>query len=110
MSPIVDQFLASISQLLKDKNSTELKVYLQVEPPVPEIYFQLKEELIKHYQDGDILDKHIEELVLEAEDGTEDGGLWPGCQALLKVYLEFWRDVDFEDLLKTHEQLSTLVK
>jgi hypothetical protein len=28
----------------------------------------------------------------------------------LKEYLEFWRDVNFSDLLETHTQLSNLAK
>ncbi|RAL67008.1 hypothetical protein DID88_007788 [Monilinia fructigena] len=38
----------------------------------------------------------------------EDGNVWPGFLAFMKDYLEFWRDVNFDDLLETHSQLTAL--
>lgn len=35
---------------------------------------------------------------------------WPGFLAFMRLYLEFFRDVDYADLLGTHIQLSALVK
>jgi hypothetical protein len=41
---------------------------------------------------------------------VEEGDTWPGFLAFMKEYLEFWRDVNFDDLLETHTQLSGVVK
>lgn len=35
---------------------------------------------------------------------------WPGFLGFMRLYLEFFRDVDYADLLGTHIQLSALVK
>jgi nuclear mRNA export protein PCID2/THP1 len=109
--PIIDEFLTSISGFLKTKNPLQLQLFLRVEPPLPDQFLQLSKELKTSYVDGDKLELHIARLVPEAEDGNaEVGGAWPGFLAFLKEYLEFWRDVNFEDLLETHMQLSSLAK
>jgi hypothetical protein len=109
--PIIDEFLTSISNFLKTKDALQLQLFLRVEPPLPAQFLQLSQELKASYRDGDQLELHIAKLVPEAEDGkAEEGGAWPGFLAFLKEYLEFWRDVNFEDLLETHTQLSNLAK
>jgi hypothetical protein len=109
--PIVDEFLSSISNFLGTKNSLQLQLFLRVEPPLPDQYLQLSQELKSSYRDGNKLELHIGKLVPEADDGdAEVGGAWPGFLAFLKEYLEFWRDVNFSDLLETHTQLSNLAK
>ena len=109
--PIIDEFLSSISNFLKSKDASQLQLFLRVEPPLPDQFLQLSQELKASYRDGDKLEAHIARLVPEAEDGnSEVGGAWPGFLAFLREYLEFWRDVNFEDLLETHTQLSNLAK
>ncbi len=108
---IVDEFLTSISKFLKTKDELQLQLFLRVEPPLPPQFLQLSQELKASYRDGDKLERHIEKLVPEAEDGNEEeGGAWPGFHAFMKEYLEFWRDVNFDDLLETHLQLSVVAK
>jgi len=108
---IIDEFLRGISSFLKTKDALQLQAFLRVEPPLPAQFMQLSKEMRETYSEGDRLERHIAKLVPEAEDGKADeGGAWPGFLAFLKEYLEFWRDVNFEDLLGTHTQLSNLVK
>jgi hypothetical protein len=109
--PVIDDFLCGVSQLLRTKNAQELRLYLRVEPPLPENFVQLSQELKTSYRDSDVLERKILQLVPETDDGKPDeGGVWPGFQAFVKEYLEYWRDVNFEDLLETHSQLSGLAK
>ena len=109
--PVIDDYLLGVSRLLRAKNSSELKLYLRVEPPLPEDFVQLSQELKTSYSDGNILERKIAKLIPENDDGgDEEGNVWPGFQAFMKEYLEFWRDVNFEDLLETHSQLSALAK
>jgi hypothetical protein len=109
--PVIDDYLRGVSQLLRTKNSSELKLFLRVEPPLPDNFVQLSQELKTSYRDSNILERKITKLIPENEDFNSDGGdVWPGFLAFMKEYLEYWRDVNFEDLLETHSQLSGLAK
>lgn len=110
---IVDEYLQSILDLLRAKNSTELRFYLRVEPDprLPDNFLRLSQELKASYRNGDVLERHITKLLPENDDAKADeGDVWPGFLAFIKEYLEYWRDVNFDDLLETHSQLSGLVK
>ena len=109
--PVIDDYLRGVSQLLRVKNSSELKLYLRVEPPLPDNFVQLSQELKTSYSDSNSLERKIANLIPENGDNNGDeGDVWPGFQAFMKEYLEYWRDVNFEDLLETHLQLSGLAK
>lgn len=108
---IVDEFLKSISSFLRSKDAAQLQLYFRVEPPLPDHFTQLSQELKDSYRDSSKLEKHIERLIPENDNGGPDeGDVWPGFLAFMKEYLEFWRDVNFGDLLETHSQLSSVVK
>lgn len=108
---ILDGYLAEISNLLKTKNDIALKAYLRVEPPLPEEFTKLSQELKTSWRDGSRLEKRIEKLVpLSDDDKADEGGSWPGFLAFMKEYLEYWRDVNMEDLVRTLQQLSSLTK
>jgi hypothetical protein len=106
---ILESFLTSISDFLRQKDSNNLKLWLRVEPPVPNEFHQLGQELRASWQDSSKLEKLIDRLVLESEDDTSDeGGAWPGFLLFMKEYLVYWRDADFDDLLGTNQRLSDL--
>jgi hypothetical protein len=110
---IVDEYLKSILDLLRAKNSAELQFYLRVEPDPqrPDNFLRLSQELKTSYQDSNVLERHITKLLPENDDAkTDEGDVWPGFLAFIKEYLEYWRDVNFNDLLETHSQLSGLAK
>jgi hypothetical protein len=108
---IIEQFLTSISSFLRAKDAANLQDWLRVEPPLPNQYYNLAKELQASYADGDALERYIAKLIPENDNPSlDEGGAWPGFLAFMKEYLEFWRDVNFEDLLETHSQLSGLVK
>jgi hypothetical protein len=109
--PVVDDYLSGVSQLLRKRDSTELKLFLRVEPPLPDNFSQLSQELKTSYRDSSVLERKITKLIPENDDDKpEEGDVWPGFLAFMKEYLEYWRDVNFEDLLETHSQLSGLAK
>jgi hypothetical protein len=111
---IVEEYLNSILKLVETKNSKELQSYLRVEPDpqLPDSFAQLSQELKTSYFDSKILEQQITDLLptREDEDRPEDGNIWPGFLAFIQEYLEYWRDVNFADLLETHLQLSNLTK
>jgi hypothetical protein len=107
---VVDHFLSSIFQFLKAKDGVQLRLWFQVEPPLPQEYTQLSQELKASWIDSKKLEQYIENaLPFNDDDLSEEGGAWPGFLAFMQTYLEFWRDVKFEDLLATHLQLSALI-
>lgn len=108
---ILDGYLTEISNLLRAKNDIALRSYLRVEPPLPDDFAKLSSELKASWQDSSRLENHIEKLIPESDDDkAEEGGSWPGFLAFMKEYLEYWRDVNMDDLARTHEQLSSLAK
>lgn len=107
--PVIETFLSNISIFLRSKDATQLRNWLRVEPPLPDQYYQLGNELRSSFSDSNSLERHIAKLIPE-NNKNDEGDVWPGFLAFMKEYLEFWRDVNFEDLLETHSQLSSLVK
>ncbi|KAI1373655.1 thiolase [Hypoxylon crocopeplum] len=103
------QFLTGVRDILKSLNGEALGDWLKVEPPVPQEYHDLAVELKSGYEDDGALQKLIESHLPEEEDVPEgQGATWPGFIAFMKEYLEYWRDVDFEDLVGAHQLLTAL--
>jgi hypothetical protein len=108
---IIETFLSNISTFLRTKDAKQLQDWLRVEPPLPEVYYTLGRELRESYGNSDVLEQYLVKLLPESANyNADEGDVWPGFLAFMKEYLEFWRDVNFEDLLETHLQLSGLVK
>ncbi|KAM3065380.1 hypothetical protein ACMFMG_011496 [Clarireedia jacksonii] len=106
---ILEEFLESILKFLRSKDSVNLQLWLRVEPPLPDQYFKLSQELKTSFRDSSVLERQIAKLLPDDPNASyEDGNVWPGFLAFMKDYLEFWRDVNFEDLLETHSQLTSL--
>lgn len=107
---LVVEFLTNIRKAVVDLNGVELSSYLQVENSVPEIYFRLAQDLRSSFPNNgsDALKKTVDKC-LPIEDAAEGkGSPWPGFQALMTRYLEYWRDVDFDNLVSLHANLSDL--
>lgn len=92
-----DEFLLSISGFLRAKDAAQLQQWLVVEPPLADAYVELSREL----KTIDI-DKAVEKI--------DNDDAWPGFIAFMTLYLEFFRGVDYGNLMDTHTQLSVLVK
>jgi len=108
---ILDEFLKEVLDFIRTKNASKLQLWLRVEPPLPDIYFQLAQLLKAEYRNDSALDKHVTKLLPESDTtNANEGDVWPGFQGFMKEYLLFWRDVDFGDLLETHTQLATVAK
>jgi len=109
---LIVQFLTNIRRFVIDQDEGNLRDYLQVEPPVPDIYHQLASELRSSFpkNGGDSLEKTIDKCLPEEDDVPEDkGSPWPGLNSFVKEYLEYWRDVDFDDPARLYTQLSDLL-
>jgi hypothetical protein len=110
MSRVVE-FLGGIRSLVLEQNSDELRNWLLVEPDVADIYYEMGEQLRAGFpRDSPELEKLIEKHLPEEDSVPEGkGSPWPGFNSFIKEYLEYWRDVDFDDAVHLHAQLSGLL-
>jgi nuclear mRNA export protein PCID2/THP1 len=114
-TPTIDLFLNYLRKFLSSKNGASIADYLRVEPPVGQIYYKLKAEVQASFPKGSEarLDSRVNTALPESDvfdpEGKE-GQPWPGFIDFVKGYLEFWRDVDYQNLVQTHQMLTSLVK
>ena len=110
-TPTTDQFLGEIAQILRAKNGTKLQDYLVIEPPLPQIYSAVVNELRQVYPEGsqDKLEKKCSNMLPEDDEGAT-GGSWPAFLSFLVQYFGFIRDVNPEQLVETHDMLKSLLK
>ncbi|KAK8080478.1 CSN12-signalosome component [Apiospora hydei] len=103
------QFLSEIRKFLKNRNGNDLRAWLLVEPPLPDQYHKLADELKKGYRNSASLTKLVDSCLPEDDNVSDDEGTaWPGFVSFMKDYFEYWRDVDFDDLLGAHQLLTGL--
>lgn len=103
------EFLTNIREFISSRNGKKLRDWLLVEPPVPDQYHKLATELQHRHRDGNSLVRLIEQHLPEEDAVPEDRGTcWPGFAGFMKDYFEYWRDVDFSDLLGAHQLLTAL--
>ncbi|KAH9891509.1 hypothetical protein F4778DRAFT_338283 [Xylariomycetidae sp. FL2044] len=109
MMALIIQFLTGIRGFLKTRNGDALRDWLKVEPPLPDEYTALANELKNGYRNTEALEKLVESCLPEEYDIPEGQGTsWAGFSAFMKDYFEYWRDVDFDDLLGAHQLLIAL--
>ncbi|KAK0722115.1 hypothetical protein B0T26DRAFT_701400 [Lasiosphaeria miniovina] len=108
--PLLLDFLSSMRRFVLNQNGDELRNWLLIESGVPEIYFQLGRELRTGYLNSDVLEKLVDKCLPE-EDNVADGkgSPWPGFNSFIKEYLEYWRDVNFTDIVALHSRISALL-
>lgn len=109
---LVVEFLSGIRGFVLEANGDELRKWLQVEPTVPESYYQLAQELKTTYlAQGDLLEKVVDNCLPEEDNVPEGkGSPWPGFNSFIREYLQYWRDVDFNDTVRLYTRLSDLLK
>ncbi|KAI9804701.1 MAG: hypothetical protein M1833_006776 [Piccolia ochrophora] len=113
-TPTTDQFLSAIAGFLRAKNALQIRSYILVEPPLPDIYSTLATELRRSFSqtNGPALERKCNDLLPEDPDrgpNDEQGTSWPAFVSFMKEYLEYIRDVNVQNLVETHQVLSGLV-
>lgn len=109
---LVVEFLSGIRGFVLAQNGDELRKWLLVENDVPEHYYRLKRELQASFPNNgsDALERMVDKCLPEEDNVPEGkGSPWPGFNSLMKVYLEYWRDVDFANLVNLHTSLMDLL-
>ncbi|KAL7628115.1 hypothetical protein AAE478_002312 [Parahypoxylon ruwenzoriense] len=105
------KFLTNIRGFLKALDGQSLCNWLKVEPPVPQEYLDLAAELRNGYRNASAIERLVENCLPEEEEIPEgQGTAWPGFNAFMKDYFEYWREVDFDDFLGAHQLLTALTK
>ncbi|PYI11775.1 COP9 signalosome complex subunit 12 [Aspergillus sclerotiicarbonarius CBS 121057] len=106
-TPTLDRFLSSVADLVKARDGSQLQDFLQLEPPLPDIYRQMVVELRQHYPSGpkeaDLL-RRCEALVPKSK-----GASWAAFATFMKLYFTFLRDVNLDNLLDTYDLLKGLL-
>ncbi|KAE8133657.1 hypothetical protein BDV38DRAFT_274109 [Aspergillus pseudotamarii] len=107
-APVLDRFLSGISEIIRNRDGSKLQDFLQIEPPLSDIYRQMVEELRRQYPSGskeaDLL-RRCEGLVPR----TKNGSSWAAFPTFMKLYFTFLRDVNVDNLLETYNLLKGLV-
>ncbi|KAK4204892.1 hypothetical protein QBC40DRAFT_147985, partial [Triangularia verruculosa] len=106
------QFLTRIRGFALEADGASLKDWLQVENDVPDIYYNLAQEIRTTFPDNgtDALEKFVDKCLPEEDDVQEGkGSPWPGFNSFVKDYLEYWRDVNFDDVVNVYTRLSELL-
>lgn len=108
-TPILDQFLRSVAGFVQNRDGAKLQDFLQIEPPLSDIYQQMIQELRRRYpspQGDNGLLQRCEGLVPR----TKGASSWTAFPTFMKLYFAFLRDVNVENLLETYNRLRGLVK
>jgi len=107
---LVTEFLTNIRKFLLENNGEKLREWLRVDQMVPKQYFDLSQELRTAFRSTKALDQLIERSLPEEDSVPEGGGSpWPGFVSFMKEYMKYWRDIDFQDLVRCYELLSSLL-
>lgn len=117
-TPVLDQFLNSVADLVRSRDGAKLQDFLQIEPPLPDIYRQMIDELRQHVPAGSSqadaeLQRRCEVLVprtTAAKGSVGSGSTWAAFPTFMKLYLGFLRDVNVDNLLETYNLLKSLLK
>ncbi|KAF7595207.1 hypothetical protein BBP40_006952 [Aspergillus hancockii] len=108
-TPVLDRFLSGITELVRNRDGAKLQDFLQIEPPLSEIYQQMVVELRQQFSNGSPkeadLQRRCEALVPRAKGGSS----WTAFPTFMKLYFTFLRDVNVDNLLETYNLLKGLL-
>lgn len=109
---LVVQFLTGVRSHVLAQNGDELSKNFMVEDTAPAIYYQLAQELKSSFPtSSDSLGKVVDKCLPEEDNVPEGrGSPWPGFNSFVVDFLDYWRDIDFNDIGKLHTKLSGLLK
>ncbi|KAL4908603.1 hypothetical protein BDW74DRAFT_102096 [Aspergillus multicolor] len=106
---VLDRFITSISEIIRARDGAKLQDYLQIEPPLPDLYTKMVDELRQKYPNGSPKEAELlrrcEGLVPKAKGGSA----WTAFPTFMKLYFSFLRDVNVENLLETYDLLKVLL-
>jgi len=109
-TPILDQFLGSLVELVQNRDGAKLQDFLQIEPPLSDIYQQMIVELRQRYPPGPDSDTALQQRCEGLVPKIKGGSSWSAFPTFVRLYFSFMRDVNVENLLETYNLLKGLLK
>lgn len=109
-TPILDQFIGSVSELIQERDGSKLQDFLQIEPPLSDIYQRMIEELRQRYPPGPQSDTELQQRCEILVPRTKGSSSWSAFPTFMRLYFSFLRDVNVENLLDTYNLLRALLK
>ena len=108
-TPVLDRFIFDVTEVVKARDAKKLLDYLHIEPPFPDVYRDLIEELRRHYPSSS--QRGETGLLGRCENVlSRHNNKWTAFPTFLKLYLSFIRDLNPDNLLETYNALRVLVK
>lgn len=108
-TPTLDNFLAEIASIVQSRNGQKLQDFLQLEPPLSQIYQTLVQELRGRYPAGRDSDLDTRCDALVPKDPSDGMSVWSAFPVFMKQYFTFLRDLNIENLLETYNMLKALL-
>ncbi|KAJ6080514.1 hypothetical protein N7467_010267 [Penicillium canescens] len=108
-TPVLDQFLGSLGELVLNRDGAKVQDFLQIEPPLSEIYERMIEELRNNFPPGPKSDAELLQRCDRLVPRSKGSSSWTAFPTFLKLYLTFLRDVKTENLLETYNLLKALL-
>ncbi|KAL4808065.1 hypothetical protein BDV18DRAFT_95744 [Aspergillus unguis] len=105
----LDRFVASLAEIVKNRDGAKLQDFLQIEPPLPDIYGQMVDELRQKYPNGSPKEAELLRRCEGLVPKSKGGSSWIAFPTFMKLYFSFLRDVNVENLLETYEMLKGLL-
>jgi hypothetical protein len=110
LTPTLDRLLDELQDAIQKRDGERIARDLEIQPPLAQAYVDLQKELQKHYPWG--RDQHLrtlcERVLPKGADGIKNA--WDSFAGHLLQYLQFIRDYAPQNLLKTNNDLKTLLK
>ncbi|KAJ5593810.1 uncharacterized protein N7459_000018 [Penicillium hispanicum] len=108
-APILDQFLGELSEFVRNRDGDQLQNFLQIEPPLSDLYQRMIEELRQRYRPGAQSDTELLQRCEALVPHSKGSSSWTAFPIFVKLYLTFLRDVNVENLLETYNLLKGLL-
>lgn len=109
-TPVLDQFLGSLQEIVQNRDGSKLQDFLQLEPPLSEIYQRMTAELRQLYANNHKADADIRQRCERLVPRTKNASSWAAFPVFVKMYLSFLREMNTDNLLETYNQLKALLK
>ncbi|KKK20204.1 hypothetical protein ARAM_001743 [Aspergillus rambellii] len=108
-TPVLDRFITGLTDLIRNRDGAKLQDFLQIEPPLPDVYRQMVDELRQHYPSGSPKEAELLRRCEGLVPRSKGSSSWTAFPTFMKLYFTFLRDVNVENLLETYNLLKGLL-
>ncbi|KKK20530.1 hypothetical protein P175DRAFT_0559916 [Aspergillus ochraceoroseus IBT 24754] len=108
-TPVLDRFITGLADLIRNRDGAKLQDFLQIEPPLPDVYRQMVDELRQHYPSGSPKEAELLRRCEGLVPRSKGSSSWTAFPTFMKLYFTFLRDVNVENLLETYNLLKGLL-